>query len=197
MALVSPALAWAQDDSRLVELMQGLAQVKSARGKFVERKYLAMLESPLESSGTLAYSAPARLEKHMLAPRQESMIVDGDNLLFKEPDLRDPAKAPIFKELWQLNDPVLRTLARFIRSEVKAGVAPDLVVISGDLAFSGRAEEYALARAWLDDQLWPALPGDLPRDRLLLVPGNHDVDRSKVSRDARAIQNELLDVVSV
>jgi hypothetical protein len=83
VALVLPALAWGQDDSRLVELMQSLAQVKSARGKFVERKYLAMLESPLESSGTLAYSAPGRLEKHMLAPRQESMIVDGDKLLIE------------------------------------------------------------------------------------------------------------------
>ena len=84
-------------------------------------------------------------------------------------------------------DPVLRALARYIGEEVKAGITPDLVVITGDLAFSGTAEEYALARTWLDEQLWPALGGDLPREHLLLVPGNHDVDRRKVSRGVRAI----------
>jgi WD40 repeat protein len=35
---------------------------------------------------------------------------NGDNLLFRESDLRDPAKASIFKTLWSLNDPILRTL---------------------------------------------------------------------------------------
>ena len=39
-------------------------------------------------------------------------------------------------------DPVLRALAGFIRTQVGAGLAPDLVVITGDLAFSGKPEEY-------------------------------------------------------
>jgi outer membrane lipoprotein-sorting protein len=113
VALVSPALAWAQDDSRLVELMQGLAQVKSARGKFVERKYLAMLESPLESSGTLAYSAPARLEKHMLAPRQESMIVDGDNLLIENRQTGQQRSLALREHpgLWAFIESIRSTLA--------------------------------------------------------------------------------------
>jgi hypothetical protein len=37
-----------------------------------------------------------------------------DNLLFKEADFRDPANAPVFKALWELNDPVLRTLVGHI-----------------------------------------------------------------------------------
>lgn len=77
-------------------------------------------------------------------------------------------------------DPVLRALVRFIAKEVNDGFAPDLVAITGDVAFAGVAEEYQLARAWLDQQLWPALPKNLSRDRLLLAPGNHDVDRKKV-----------------
>ena len=89
-------------------------------------------------------------------------------------------------------DPVLRALAKFIDSEVKNGLAPDLVVITGDLADCGTAEEYALAKDWLENQLWPALPAGLQRDRLLLVPGNHDVDRSKIRRGARLIQADLL-----
>src|SRR5262245_30372683 len=91
------------------------------------------------------------------------------------------------------SEPVLRTLASFVKTEVEAGLAPDLVVFSGDLAFSGKADEYALARDWLENRLWPALPDGLPRDRLLLVPGNHDVDRSKVSRGVRSMQDGLLE----
>jgi predicted MPP superfamily phosphohydrolase len=89
-------------------------------------------------------------------------------------------------------DPVTRALARFIKTEVEEGLTPDLVVFSGDLAFSGKAEEYALARDWLENRLWPALPDGLPRDRLFLVPGNHDVDRSKVDFVAEAVQGKLL-----
>ncbi|HRD68232.1 MAG TPA: metallophosphoesterase [Candidatus Competibacter sp.] len=89
-------------------------------------------------------------------------------------------------------DPVLRALARFIKTDVEAGLAPDLVAITGDLAFAGTSDEYGLARDWLDKQLWPALPDNFSRDRLLLVPGNHDVDRSLVSSGARLMQDGLL-----
>jgi len=81
MAFALPAHADALED-----LMQRLSQVKSARGKFVERKQLAMLQTPLESSGTLYYAAPGRLEKHMLQPRRESMILDGDTLTLENKD---------------------------------------------------------------------------------------------------------------
>ncbi len=90
-------------------------------------------------------------------------------------------------------DPVLRALARFIKAEVDAGLVPDLVAITGDVAFAGTADEYGLARDWLDQQLWPALPDDFSRDRLLLVPGNHDVDRKKVDLVAEAVQTKVLD----
>ncbi len=93
-------------------------------------------------------------------------------------------------------DPVLRSLVAFIGDEVAGGLVPDLIAITGDIASSGTAAEYALAREWLDTQLWPRLtpPGaaPLPRDRLLLVPGNHDVDRGRVDAVARMVQNGLL-----
>ena len=97
---------------------------------------------------------------------------------------------------WDAN-PLLRDLAGFIGRQVRGqGLVPDLVVVTFDLAYSGIADEYALARAWLNDQLWPRLTPDgspkLPRDRLLLVPGNHDVDRTRVSKGARRNQTGLL-----
>ena len=96
-------------------------------------------------------------------------------------------------------DPVLRALRTFIAAEIKTGRAPDLVVITGDLAHAGTADDYALARRWLD-ALWSTLnqdrPEPLPQNRLLLVPGNHDVDRRRVSRGVRSIQDGLLSAQS-
>lgn len=67
----------------LARLMRELAQVETARGRFVERKYLSILTAPLESSGTLLYVAPDRLEKHTVAPRAESLVLEGDQLTFE------------------------------------------------------------------------------------------------------------------
>lgn len=94
-------------------------------------------------------------------------------------------------------DPVLRALTRHLEHEVHdQGLAPDLVVITGDLAFSGKETEYDLARAWLGNHLWPLLhdpDGDpLERDRLLLVPGNHDVDRALIKPAIQRQQRDLL-----
>jgi len=112
-ALLAPAsFAHAQHERELVEIMQGLAQVKSARGRFVERKYLAMLEAPLESSGTLYYAAPGRLEKHMLAPRQESMILEGDTLVIdnKETGQRRSFALQEHAVLWAFVESIRSTL---------------------------------------------------------------------------------------
>jgi outer membrane lipoprotein-sorting protein len=64
----------------LEQLMQGLQQVKSSKARFVERKHLAILNAPLEFTGTLLYTAPGRIEKHTATPRPESMVLDGDTL---------------------------------------------------------------------------------------------------------------------
>ncbi len=67
------------------QLMQSMAGVKSSRKKFTERKYMSVLTRPLESSGTLAYQAPARLEKHTLSPRDERMVLDHGIIIIESP----------------------------------------------------------------------------------------------------------------
>ena len=93
------------------------------------------------------------------------------------------------KRAWD-QDPVLAALARDVARLVDEGHAPDLVAITGDIADRGTPEEYALATRFLREQLLPAC--GLAGDRVLLVPGNHDVDRSSVKRVAQAAQNDLL-----
>ncbi|TMG80625.1 MAG: outer membrane lipoprotein carrier protein LolA, partial [Betaproteobacteria bacterium] len=82
--------ALAQSDAGwgLTQLMQELRAVKSAHGKFVERKHLAVLSAPLEVSGTLAYTAPDRLEKRTEQPRVERLIVEGNRLTVEDPRRR-------------------------------------------------------------------------------------------------------------
>jgi outer membrane lipoprotein-sorting protein len=67
----------------LQRLMQALSQVKSSRARFVEVRHLAILNKPLESSGTLNWTAPGKLEKHTLAPRAESLLLDGDRIVLE------------------------------------------------------------------------------------------------------------------
>ena len=64
-------------DSDLDQLMSALAQRKHGHVTFVEKKYLALLDRPVESSGELLYDAPDRLEKKTLEPKPESLVLEG------------------------------------------------------------------------------------------------------------------------
>jgi predicted MPP superfamily phosphohydrolase len=60
------------------------------------------------------------------------------------------------------------------------------IVVGGDIAFSGKPEEYDLANRWLA-KLAAQLRVD-PGDRIWVVPGNHDIDRKSVE-NSLLIQN--------
>jgi formylglycine-generating enzyme required for sulfatase activity/predicted MPP superfamily phosphohydrolase len=82
-------------------------------------------------------------------------------------------------------DIVLRGLLEDLQARMRdQAFSPDLILVSGDIAYSGAPAEYALAAKFFDDLL--AATG-LPRERLFLVPGNHDVARDQISFSARAI----------
>ena len=61
-------------------LMQQLAQAKPSEARFVERRYSELLTEAIETSGTLRYTPPDRIEKHTLKPRVEDLVVIGDTL---------------------------------------------------------------------------------------------------------------------
>ena len=130
----APARTQGKSALALEQLMKDLAQVNSARGTYVERKHLAMLNAPLESSGTLVYVAPGRLEKHMLSPRRESLILDGDQLIIENKDKGQRRTFPLQEH------PVLWAFVESVRS-----------TLTGDLATLQRFYEVRLegdADAW-------------------------------------------------
>jgi outer membrane lipoprotein carrier protein LolA len=94
-------------------LMQDLAQVKTAKGRFVERKHLGILNAPLQFSGTLIYIAPSRLEKHTLEPRQESLLLERDELTIesKERNRRRKVMLQDYPVIWAFVESIRSTLA--------------------------------------------------------------------------------------
>ena len=78
---------------------------------FVEKKYIAILDKPVESSGELFYTAPDRLEKRTLKPKPESMLVEQGNLLIERGRQKHRLALQDYPELSAFIDSIRGTLA--------------------------------------------------------------------------------------
>jgi hypothetical protein len=76
----------APPDHSLDTLMALLAKRKHGEARYVEQDYLEVLDRPLKSSGVMIYRAPDLLEKRTLAPRKESLVLDGRQLTVRRGD---------------------------------------------------------------------------------------------------------------
>jgi hypothetical protein len=77
------------------------------------------------------------------------------------------SKAAKFDEQW-----VGRALHR-------DGLMPDIIVFAGDIAFTGAPHEYQIAKSKIEDLvkfMWSKDQLNIKRERIILVPGNHDVN---------------------
>ena len=78
----------------------------------------------------------------------------------------------------------VRTLKAASRLERMHGV-----IVTGDIAFSGKKSEYDAAAHWLD-QLTEVIGCE--KTDVLVVPGNHDIDRARISAGAQAILQQIV-----
>jgi hypothetical protein len=79
--LLASAPAAAQEEPwDFARLMAQLAQVQASRARYSEVRRVAVLQKPLQLSGTLLYARPARIEKRQILPFSEVIRVDGDRL---------------------------------------------------------------------------------------------------------------------
>ena len=85
-------------------------------------------------------------------------------------------------------DVVLSTMLDDIRARYSGTNRPDLVFLTGDIAFSGKEQEYKFAEDFVR-KLCSAI--SLPIERLCIVPGNHDIDRD-CEEDAAVGARKLL-----
>lgn len=92
------------------------------------------------------------------------------------------------KTAWRDNI-IRRELLTFLTRRFAGGLQkPDIIFCTGDIAFGETSgaplkEQYQDAAKFFDDLLHCC---DLTKDRLFLVPGNHDVNRKNISSDQQA-----------
>ncbi|WP_296531128.1 LolA-related protein [Rhodoferax sp.] len=108
LATTSPTALAAWD---IQQLMDSLAQNRTSHASFVEKKTIAMLERPVESSGELFYTAPDHLEKRTLKPKPESMVIDGADLLIERGRQKHRLQLQAYPELAAFIDSIRGTLA--------------------------------------------------------------------------------------
>ncbi len=71
---------------------------------------------------------------------------------------------------------VLDPLLDRLKEDREKGLRPEIVIITGDLALSGKMKEYEKTEEFLYDL---RIILDLKKEEFFIVPGNHDVDRKK------------------
>lgn len=83
------------------------------------------------------------------------------------------------------NDDAKRCLIEDARTEVgKFGVEAAGVIVTGDIAYSGKESEYSNAGKWLAE-LTDAI--GCKRTDVQMVPGNHDIDRSLITNTLETV----------
>ncbi|MBK9369108.1 MAG: metallophosphoesterase [Deltaproteobacteria bacterium] len=92
------------------------------------------------------------------------------------------------KTAWDSGTVLGRLAADVARLRAEVGEL-HLVVVTGDIANFGTAEEYAQATAWLTGPL--ATAAGVTPAQIRVVPGNHDVHRGSITRTAKALTNGL------
>lgn len=96
---------------------------------------------------------------------------------FKSPDCLDQWMDPEFP----IRTRMMRDLTEQVQKLGKVGA----ILVGGDIAFKAAPDEYRTARAWI--QQLSEISG-CPKERIFVVPGNHDVDRGVISKSIQ-IQN--------
>jgi outer membrane lipoprotein-sorting protein len=91
--------------------MQSLAQQRGGKEAFSEKKYIALLDRPVESSGELVYQSPARLEKRTLKPNFESLVLDRDTLVVERGKQKYTLQLQQYPEITAIVDSIRSTLA--------------------------------------------------------------------------------------
>ncbi|MBT9590370.1 MAG: outer membrane lipoprotein carrier protein LolA [Thiobacillus sp.] len=145
----------------IAQLMTNLAKAPQGAAAFTEKKFISILEQPVESSGELLFIAPARLEKRTLKPRPETMVLDGDTLTLERGRR---------KHVLQLKD--YPEVAGMIES-IRATLAGDRKALERvyHLALDGDTERWALLLTPLDAKVGKVIAR-------IQMSGSRDVVRS-------------------
>ncbi len=71
---------------------------------------------------------------------------------------------------------VVDALTRYLENNSQTMPTPDVIIITGDISYEARTEQYERASCFLNELL-KALNLEKKKDRVVLIPGNHDIKR--------------------
>ena len=91
-------------------------------------------------------------------------------------------------ESWESNRVLSGLIRDLVEKKKSEHLNPDYVLVTGDIAFSGKGGEYRLAQSFFE-KLGDSL--GMSRDKMLFVPGNHDIDRDRISDTGRLVIDGL------
>lgn len=86
------------------------------------------------------------------------------------------------------HDDVREQLVNDLAGLLGASKSLDLILINGDIGYSGKKSEYDDAVAWLDRLI---TVGHCDVTAVLTIPGNHDVDIDLISKAGKLVHSEL------
>ncbi len=139
-----PPVLRAEEAWTLPQLMEALAGVTEVDATFFERKEMAVLETPLETSGVLRYRAPDDLEKEVLYPEPMRYTITRDQIVIDQPSGE--------RQTFSLNQyPLLRVLSESMR----ATLAGDQATLERfyRVTLSGNSDDWTLRLEPIDPDI--------------------------------------------
>ena len=128
--LLAAASTASAADWTIAQLFDALARQAPKRAAFQERKFLAILDRPIDSSGELAFTPPDRLEKHTLKPRAESIVADRKSVTLERGGKRHTLRLDANPQVAVVVESIRDTLAGDLRSLTRTYA----VALDGDAA---------------------------------------------------------------
>jgi len=105
------ASAATQEAGTLDDVLSGLALRKHGHAEFIEQKFIAALNRPIESSGELLFDAPDHLEQRTLKPRAETLVLDNGTLTVDRGRTHRVMEMQAFPQVEPLVESIRATLA--------------------------------------------------------------------------------------
>ncbi len=99
------------------------------------------------------------------------LLLHVSDIHFRAPDCVNPDLDP--------DRPYRTRMIQDARSRTETLGSVEAILVGGDIAFKGDPLEYVAAWAWLKEL---AVACGCPLERVFVIPGNHDVDRSVIAR---------------
>jgi hypothetical protein len=140
LAVLCLALPAQAADFGVPQLFAMLAKERPGRATFQEKKFMALLDRPVESSGELAFTPPDTMEKRTLAPRAEVVRVDRERVTLERGGKRH--------SIGLRENPAVAVLVESIRATLAGDL--DTLVRTYSVALEGTAPRWRLTLRPLD-----------------------------------------------